>query len=323
MSNKFKKEIEGIIYDIEIEASESDSSAISLYDDFASTAKILDPSKGEFAREVKTKLADKISGGEPILKIYRRYLPPATIKLLEETQKKGSKLGNTLRNYIEIRELADNLESSIRNKLKVPLAMSAFGTLIVNYLIDGFEDMFNDPSIVVSPLAKSISEHFLLYALPPLFLIALVVIFYPQKIWGVSKVYDKISSMLVVVSTKTLFQEGLSSVEIIPFLQRTFGMKRVRSESDTIKDLAKMLYTEKHIDIQDGIRLSNIKILQVEIDPIMERMLKKKRREAEELTEVINEAIQNLSTLLLLIPFAIGGYAIGSAMYGLLSTIQL
>ena len=322
---KKNKELEQLIYEIEIDSYIRKVSAIPLYQERANRIREIEPKKAHFAKEIEMNIISKLETESNPLNVYRRYLPKDTINILTEIRKSNAKssIGEILNDFLSIKEIGNELEGSIKNKLKVPIILAFLVTLMMSGLLGGFSEMIHDPTLGVGDDVKFIADNYLFITIPILTVIGLIAFLKPQWVFGVKKVLSKVKSLMVCTTVLSMSKNGAYPTEIIPFLKRTYKMNKVPTKDNKIKNLSELLYKYNHITQSEDGALATVQYVDFELTPILTRIVENRKREAIMLGEVISDLIGNLSTLLLVIPFSIAGYPIGVAMSKLVSSINI
>ena len=313
-----KSKIAEAIYQAEIDTDHYGGSIGTSLLSYADTIKELEPKKITFAQKIKN-IANRILKGEKKERIYAQYLEKDILFILKEASKEGVTSGHIIKEYRPIKKMADDVRRKIRSKLLIPIVISLGSIGMMDYVVSQFLDIMNDGTLMGDfELARTIGENYIYIGIALTAALAVPLIVFPHKVPKLKNIFIKTDAMMAVLLVKILNDIGHSPITIIPFLQQSFSLNIPVLEKD-IKGLVKLLYKAKYISIFQAAKLMKPKSLKRDFPILLGDTLGSIKQDVELSADIINDAVGNLSTFLILLPVAPAVYVMGVVIRAILA----
>ncbi|CAA6806637.1 MAG: Unknown protein [uncultured Sulfurovum sp.] len=179
--------------------------------------------------------------------VYKGILSDDIVLFLKEASKKHIKPSMIFEKYAPIKEKADKISRSTRNKLFIPIIVYFVALFGVNFMLSIFKEMRDDAIMPFSATVNFILDNFLwINGLIGIILIVLVFL-YTEKLPIIKNAFLEIRGMLTLASIEVYHEMRYSSAEMIPALKRQFSLKYSPTKKD-IEGLVRLLEKEKLIN---------------------------------------------------------------------------
>lgn len=289
-----RETIEGVLFESEfmVAATKIDPSIV--INKYASK---LTESKPFVAEELKV-VAKRLKANQNKFIVYSEYVDNSILLLLKSADQKGFSTSEILKEYAPIRKIAVRNQSRIKSALMVPLVIFIFITLLLNSVAGKLSEAKN--AVEFSWLSLTVMDHFLLINFTLFSLLVAGFFYYPRKLPILSKIYEKLDSLLAVSLSQTMYAAGFSSRDIIPMLKNQFGIIEEKGKGD-IAELVRLLGDNKLLSVNDMADLE----LAMEYGQFDNMLLDKKEQkfeEAKQFSEMVGDIVKNFSILIISAP---------------------
>lgn len=284
-----KKKVEGIIFEAELSASRSGVDRIEVLKAYAREI------KSERLREEITKIVRKLEKGERYSKVYEPYLSPDVTKLIEIAESKGLPIAKMIEEYVPVKKAVENLESSLKAQLKVPLITFALVSLVFSFVLNQFKQI--SQSLELSFYSTFLMDYYAWVMLVIGVVFAVVLWKYPNKVPFFKKVYNELKAIIGLSLSKTAYQMGLSSADLVPMLKSYYQAQGKYSLD--VSGVVKLLYP--YLSELDRAQIL-IAVKYGKIEEKLNELASEKFKNVENLRKVINDGVDNLTKVLIAIP---------------------
>ena len=284
-----KKKVEGIIFEAELTALRSGVDRIEVLKAYAREI------KSERLREEITKIVRKLEKGERYSKVYEPYLSPDVVKLIEIAESKGLPIAKMIEEYVPVKKTVENLESSLKAGLKVPLVTFALVSLVFSFVLSQFKQI--SQSLELSFYSTFLMDYYAWVMLVIGVVFGVVLWKYPNKVPFFKKVYDELKAIIGLSLSKTAYQMGLSSADLVPMLKSYYQAQGKYSLD--ISGVIKLLYP--YLSELDKAQIL-IAVKYGKIEEKLSELANEKFKNVENLRKVINDGVDNLTKVLIAIP---------------------
>lgn len=251
-----------------------------------------------FASEELKSITKRLKGNQNKFNVYEEYVDPSIISLLKIADQKGLSASTVLKEYAPIRKISVRNYSRIKSALTMPMVIFLAITMILSSIASKLGDART--AIDFSPVSLLLLDNFISINMF-LFIILIGAFFvFPRKIPLLSKIYQKLDSLLAVSLAQTMYSAGLSSKDIIPMLRRQFKIHDEKGRGD-IAELVKLLGDNKFLTPNEMADLE-LAMDYGQFDPMLSEKKEKKVEDAKQFSELIGEIVKNFSTVVVAVP---------------------
>ena len=297
---EFSKDYQDLIkriYRAEVNAEvNSDKSASNYLEDYAEDFLSFDKKSKRVPMEMR-KIASELRKGKRRAQVYRGLISDDIVTFLETSEHKGVKASMIFQRYAPIKEMGESVKRKVRGKLVVPLAILLVFIGIIEFIMGTFKEIHADGTIAFSDLSLFIMNYFLPVVLIYALIFAYLLVIIPDKLPMLKKVFGEINGMLALASMDIMHYISYDAGSMILPIKRQFKIKRNHPRRD-IFGLTDILYHEGFISKDQGSELRRTRDLEEGI----KIALKEKKEIVENLGETVQDAVKEITTLLLALP---------------------
>jgi hypothetical protein len=297
------------IYRAEVKAEEDSNKSVSTYmEDYAEDFLSFEPKETRVPYELK-KLAKEIKKGKRGYEVYDGLISEEIITFLKTSEAKGVKASMVFARYAPIKEMGERAMRGVRRKLIVPMGLLVLFILGIYYIMGTFREIYEDGVIPLGDSAVFIMDHFVAITVIYAAIFAYLLIIIPQKLPGLKKIFANINGMLALASMDIMHYISYDAGQMIMPIRQQFKIKRNHPRRD-IFGLTDILYHEGYITKDQGSEMRR----ETELSVAIERALEEKKETVEGLNEVVQDAVKELSLLLLALPLFLMLYVLANLM---------
>ncbi|MCL4432129.1 MAG: hypothetical protein M1300_07405 [Epsilonproteobacteria bacterium] len=289
-----RETIEEVLFESELMVATSKIDVSMVINAYASKLASVKP----FASEELRNITKRLKGNQNKYNVYADYVDPAIISLLRIADQKGLSASTVLKEYAPIRKISMRNYNRIKSALTMPMIIFIAITMILSSIASKLGEARS--AIDFSFFTLFILDHFVVINMILFVLLITAFFVFPRKVPILSKIYQKLDSLLAVSLAQTMYTSGLSSKDIIPMLRRQFGIMEEKGRGD-IAELVKLLSDCKFLTPNEMADLE-LAMDYGQFDPMLNEKKEKKIEEARQFSELIGEIVKNFSTVVVAIP---------------------
>jgi len=251
--------------------------------------------KSEKLREELTKIIRKLEKGERYSKVYEPYLSSDVVKLIEIAESKGIPIAKMIEEYVPVKKAVESLESSLKTQLKVPLITFAFVSVVFSFVLNQFKQISQSLELSFYSLFLMNYYAWTMFVIGVVF--GVVLWRYPNRVPFFKKVYDELKAIIGLSLSKTAYQMGLSSADLVPMLKSYYQAQGKYSLD--VSGVIKLLYP--YLSELDRAQIL-IAVKYGKIEEKLSELANERFKNVENLKKVINDGVDNLTKVLIAIP---------------------
>jgi len=301
-----KKDVLRVIYRSEISAPQMGVSSIELLKNYAHELR----NNKKLSAKI-TGLARQLEKNKSKDLVYREFLDDDIYELLKDSIKRQIPAHEIFSGYVPFKEMGEQLISSIKKKLYVPMIVFTLLTIGLNFTIKSFAEIAETGVINFTDMSTFLMNNYLLVNFSFGAFAGYWLMLSPEKVPIIKKVFHKIKGMLALSTVRTMYEMSYASGEIRKTLIRQFDIKEKKSKKRTkggaLGEIDILLQLLKDEDFVSDIQSAELKMSSArgDVEKGVALILKEKENEIKDLNTVVDSVITNVSMLLLAPPIVI------------------
>jgi len=311
-----------IIYRAEITAEAVNTSVSGILENYRVDLSELNRNKN---REIVKKLGSiskKLQNAEPRELVYKGILPEDVISFIAQAETIGGvKASDIIREYAPIKELGEKSLKKIKTKMYFPFGIFVVAVLLFKFLVGEFIPIANAGTIYFSDFTKFIMNNFLYINMVYGGIFVFIFILIPKKVPLIKKIFSEIEGMLALSTIIILHRLSYSASEMIPSLVSRFKLQKLVPRNKEIKGLTAMLYQAKYLTDLQASDIRNSGSVTGQLGSVLNRIFVEKQERVVLIDELVQEAIKNITVLLITFPIVMMLIVLGSLFDGVMALI--
>ena len=311
-----------IIYRAEITAEAVNTSVSGILENYRADLSELNHNKN---REVVKRLgtiSKKLQNAEPRELVYKGILPEDVISFISQAETLGGvKASDIIREYAPIKELGEKSLKKIKMKMYFPFGIFVVAVLLFKFLVGEFIPIANAGTIYFSDFSKFVMNNYLYINMAYGAFFAFIFIMIPKKVPLIKKIFSEVEGMLALSTIIILHKLSYSASEMIPSLVSRFKLQKLIPRNKEIKGLTAMLYQANYLTDLQASDIRNSGSVTGQLGSVLTRIFVEKQERVVLIDELLQEAIKNITVLLIAFPIMMMLVVLGALFNGVMALV--
>lgn len=262
-------------------------------------------------------IVSSLRSGKKRWDAYGKVIDPDVSKLLRMADEKSLSPGAIIRAYVPAKELSVKYKNGLKRSLKNPIGVFFAVTFTLGYVVQNFSSMVNSGTFKVNDFTIFVMNNFYLINFIFITLVTIPLVYSPEKMPILKKVFTRLDSILALASIEALLAIGYSTADAIPQIKKQFNID-FEPKKRNINGLIDLLLHKKFIDHYEA---AEIKILTKEDDSkeAIRRIVRDRIDESKNMSEDMTKLVMNLSIVFSIVPFLLLLVVFGDVMLSAVS----
>ncbi len=311
-----------VIYRAEMTAEAIDTSVNEILLNYKTDLSDLNHTKNKDTIQKLGVIASRLQNAESRDRVYKGILPDDVIAFISQAEVIGGiKSSDIIREYAPIKELGEKSLSKIKKKLYFPFGIFLVAVFMFNFLVGEFIPIANAGTIYFSDTAKFVMNNYVYINLAYGGIFGFLFLAIPKKVPLISKVFSEIEGMLALSTIIIFHKLSYSASEMIPLLVTRFKLQKMNPRNREIKGLTAMLYQANYLSDLQASDIRNSGSVTGQLGSVLARVFNEKRESVELLDEILQEAVKNITVLLIAFPIMMMLVVLGALFTGVMALI--